>query len=267
MKNRMKIVIPFMTVMVAVLLLSIAFAPMPSEQGMTKGDASTLARGEKVYNASCAACHGKSGAGDGVVSATLAVKPRNFTQGIFKFRTTEAGSLPTDADLYKTISLGIHNTGMPGFHDMPAADRYAVVQYIKTFSARFVDEDEYPLEVLSAESPVAMSASSIAAGRQIYIDMSCWECHGWAGEGDGPAAGTHEDAWGNPIAVRDLTKDWMQKASWNVSDVYMMFTAGLDGTPMPSYKETLTDEQRWNLANYVYALTQGYAPYDGISSK
>jgi mono/diheme cytochrome c family protein len=36
---------------------------------------------------------------------------------------------------------------------------------------------------------------------------------------------------------------------------------------MPSYKETLTDEQRWNLANYVYALTQGYAPYDGISSK
>ncbi len=223
-----------------------------------------IERGKMVYNYVCAPCHGKDGKGDGVVNSTIFIKPRNFTDGVFKFRSTETGSLPTDADLYKSITLGFHNTAMPSFLDLSPEDRYAVMAYIKTFSGRFSDTKEYPLKTVEPTGKIPLSPESIAKGREIYLKMKCWECHGASGKGDGPAAKQgFVDNWGNKILIPDLTNPNEVKRASSVEEIYLVFTTGLDGSPMPSYKDVLTNEERWHLTNYIYALINGIALYDG----
>lgn len=68
--------------------------------------------GENVYRENCAACHGTKGDGKGPEAARLATKPRNFISGIYKFRTTPSGSLPTDQDIFRTITRGVRTTSM-----------------------------------------------------------------------------------------------------------------------------------------------------------
>ena len=36
----------------------------------------------------------------------------------------------------------------------------------------------------------------------------------------------------------------------------MRFTAGMSGTPMPSFKESASDGEMWDLANYVVSLAR-----------
>ena len=243
---------------------ALLFYGFQGQNGPTKVSKDVLERGKKVYNYVCAPCHGKDGKGDGVVAATVKVKPRDFTRGVFKFRTTPSGSLPTDADLYKSVSLGFHNTVMPSFSFLSPEDRYAVVQYIKTFSDRFSNPDEYPLEVVEIKNKVPLTPESILKGREIYLRMQCWQCHGISGKGDGPAAKRGlKDEWGNPLVLPDLTNPNEVKRASTVEEIYLVFTTGINGTPMPSFKDVLSDEERWHLANYIYALTHGIAPYDG----
>src|SRR5207302_836927 len=53
-----------------------------------------LTLGREVYNSRCVGCHGKGGDGNGLAATFLSPRPRNFTLGVFKFRTTASGSLP-----------------------------------------------------------------------------------------------------------------------------------------------------------------------------
>ena len=59
-----------------------------------KGD---VAKGKAVYEKKCAVCHGVDGKGNGPAEFVLFPKPRDFTRGIFKIRSTT--TLPTDNDL------------------------------------------------------------------------------------------------------------------------------------------------------------------------
>lgn len=230
----------------------------------SKPSKEVIERGKKVFNYVCAPCHGKDGKGDGVVSSTIFVKPRNFTTGVFKFRSTESGNLPTDADLYESISLGFHNTAMPSFSELTPEDRFAVMEYVKTLSPRFSDPNEYPLNVIEPKNQIPLSPESISKGREIYLKVKCWECHGVSGKGDGPAAKRgFKDDWGNEILIPDLTNPNEVKRASTVEEIYLVFTTGLNGSPMPSFKDVLTDEERWHLANYIYALIHGIALYDG----
>ena len=44
----------------------------------------------------------------------------------------------------------------------------------------------------------------------------------------------------------DLTKGWRYKAGNTAKDIYMRFNTGLNGTPMPSFTDSLNDEERWH---------------------
>src|SRR5215469_5262601 len=66
--------------------------------------------GQKIYLENCAACHGERGDGKGSEAQKLKTKPRDFTGGIYKFRSTPSGSLPLDDDIMKTISTGVRGT-------------------------------------------------------------------------------------------------------------------------------------------------------------
>ncbi len=216
--------------------------------------ADVLARGKEMYGISCAPCHGLNGKGDGPIAANLQIKPRDFTRGIYMNRSTASGELPTDYDIYHTITRGLHDTPMPSFAQMRPEDRWAIVQYVKTFSPRFEDSTEYPLDILDVGNQILPSPQSLARGRQLYLEMQCANCHGINGEGNGPAANTLSDDFGNPIHPTDLTNYSDFKFARNVLDVFRIFSTGLNGTPMPSFQQSLSDTDRWNLANYVWSL-------------
>jgi cytochrome c oxidase cbb3-type subunit 2 len=223
----------------------------------------TVARGAEVYHNACASCHGDNGDGSGPVSVSLKTKPRDFQKGAFKFRTTASGQLPTDHDLLAIVNSGIYHTAMPSFAQMSLRDQYAVVQYIKTLAPAFRDSSQYPLDTLKVGHFVAYTFDSIERGRGIYLDMKCWNCHGITGEGNGPAAATVKDDEGRLLEPTNLTRAWDLKMGRSPDRIYVIFSTGLNGTPMPSFAQLLSEEQRWDLANYVYALSHSDRYYEG----
>ncbi|GMU85351.1 MAG: hypothetical protein AMXMBFR48_05930 [Ignavibacteriales bacterium] len=92
----------------------------------TNPSQATLEKGKQLYVSICAACHGPEGKGDGPAGMALNPKPRNFhdTEGWKNGRKS--------AELYTTLQKGILQSGMPGYDYMPAADRVAIISYIRT---------------------------------------------------------------------------------------------------------------------------------------
>jgi cytochrome c oxidase cbb3-type subunit 2 len=226
-------------------------------------DQVSVARGKAVYHEACAPCHGDNGDGSGPVSVSLRTKPRDFKLGVYKFRSTASGELPTNYDLLRTINSGIYHTAMPSFAQMSIADQYSVVEYIKTLSPAFSDSSQYPLDTVRISTPIPYTLNSIERGREVYLNMHCWSCHGITGEGNGPAAPTVTDDEGHHIQPTNLTHYWDIKMGRSPQKIYLIFSTGLNGTPMPSYAQILTDKQRWDLANYVYSLSHKDRFYDG----
>lgn len=223
----------------------------------------SVARGKAVYHEACAPCHGDNGDGNGPVSVSLRTKPRDFKLGVFKFRSTASGELPTNYDILRIINSGIYHTAMPSFAQMSIADQYSLVEYIKTLSPAFSDSSNYPLDTVRVSTPVPYTYDSIQRGRQDYLNMHCWSCHGITGEGNGPSAPTTTDDQGHHIQPTNLTRYWDIKVGRTPEKIYLIFSTGLNGTPMPSYAQILTDKQRWDLANYVYSLSHVDRYYDG----
>ena len=74
------------------------------------------------------------------------------------------------------------------------------------------------------------------------------------GRGDGARVPDLTDDWGYPIWPANLHEQWKLKGGQTVEEIYLRFTTGLDGTPMPSYEATVTNEERWQLAYYIESL-------------
>jgi mono/diheme cytochrome c family protein len=213
--------------------------------------APALALGARLYGQNCSICHGRDGAGDGPATSFLNPKPRDFTKGIFKFRSTT--DLPTDDDLFRTISRGVSGTLMPSFQYLPGRDRWALVAYVKTFSNVF--QGRRPQSIVIPEPP-AESPALLAKGQQLYSKLACSACHGAEGRGDGPAAAGMTDSWGNPIQPYNFTNplDAMPGGS-SLQDIYRTLKCGIGGTPMPSFA-AIPDEDVWAEAYYIRSLAQ-----------
>jgi DMSO reductase family type II enzyme heme b subunit len=234
-------------------LASLAFAqtkPPAAEE--------TVRAGEKVYQERCFFCHGDKGDGNGPIADYLDPRPRDFTLGVFKLRSTASGALPTDEDLFRTVSMGIPGTAMPSWEPyLSEAERWQVVFYIKAFFPEFPLPELDPYKkVIQVSKKIASSSESIAKGGELYEREKCWECHGREGRGEGKKIHELQDEWGFPIRPFNLTKGWRFKGGADPRDIYMRFTTGLNGTPMPSFIHTLSDEERWHLANYIVSMNQ-----------
>ncbi len=193
-------------------------------------------RGEHVYRHACAACHGKAGDGSGPAARYLDPRPRDFTLGIYKFRSTTAGMLPTDEDLYRTVTVGIPTTRMPAFEDvLTERERRDVVAYIKSFSKTF--ESMPAAEPITIHEEPKATAESIAEGKNIYMINGCWTCHGTTGKGAGEAASLLKDVWGHKIRPVDFTSGKYKGGSDHKS-IFRSINTGLTGTPMPSFAES-----------------------------
>ena len=215
--------------------------------------------GKQVYEKRCAHCHGVDGKGDGVGAPFLGPRPRDFTRGLYKIRSTPSGALPTDEDLFTIISDGMPGTSMPAWNSLPERERRAVVQYIKGFSDRFKSEPAPKSIEIGRE--VSPSRESLEKGRQLYQDLECFSCHGKEGRGDGPSAPTLKDDWGNPTRPADLTKRWNFRGGYSAKAIFTRFNTGIAGTPMPAYADSIDAEQGWHLSHYVASLGPGEPHY------
>lgn len=213
--------------------------------------------GQRVYLESCAACHGERGDGKGPETGRVKTKPRDFTGGIYKFRSTPSGSLPLDEDIFRTISRGVRTTSMLAQLHLSEKERWAVTEYLKTFSPRFkVKKTSEPISIPAQPSP---DAELLALGKRMYADAGCIQCHGSRGKGDGTSAKELKDDWGEPISPTDLTLKPF-KSGPNPEDLYRTLSTGLNGTPMPSYADVLTPKERWSLVFYLLSIATEERP-------
>jgi cytochrome c oxidase cbb3-type subunit I/II len=230
-----------------------------------------IAYGKEVYQRRCIGCHGEKGDGNGPAATFLFnQRPRNFSVGVFKFRLTQK-PIPTDGDLLRTITRGVRGTAMPAWYELPLNDRLAVIQYIKYELA--VDRsdpskpyayfiEEPPSQPLYVGQPPVPSQAILAHAKDVWQNAKCWECHGQTGKGDGQKAAGLKDDFGFPIRPADLTSGQF-KSGPSVQDIFRTMSTGLSGTPMPSYRDSLSEQDRWALAYYVLSLSAFKDPLTG----
>jgi len=211
--------------------------------------------GKKLYRRYCKGCHGPLGDGNGENAAWIDPKPRDFVAATFKCRSTPTGTLPTDEDLYDSISRGFTNSNMPHWDSLPPQNRIDLVAYIKTFSPRWKSEKAGDAIKVPAES--AVTAQSVTHGGELFQKMECWKCHGQQGRGDGPSAATLTDSKDQPIRpynFADAGNDARFKCGTTNEDLYRIFMTGVDGTPMPSFADVIQPNDAWDLVHYLRTL-------------
>lgn len=100
-----------------------------------------------------------------------------------------------------------------------------------------------PASANSSKNPYAGKTAATAAGKVLYGQM-CAICHGDKGKGDGLAGMTLKPRPAN------FKKDAIQAQSDGA--IFWKLTEGR--APMATYKDVLTEEQRWQLVNYIRQL-------------
>lgn len=221
-----------------------------------------LSLGKRLYEEKCATCHGVEGKGDGPKAPLFETKPRDFTRGVFKIRSTPSGSVPSDEDVFQTLTRGMPGSSMPGWGALSTANRRALVAYVKTFSPRL--QQERAKEALEIPSPPAQTAEALREGKELYKDAGCVECHGAEGRGDGTSAPGLTDDWGHKIRPADLTRPETFRGGAAAPDIYRRLMTGLSGTPMPAFGDTLEPEQAWRLVFYVQSLAESREMPDSV---
>ena len=212
------------------------------------GDANA---GKAVYELKCVGCHGDKGDGKGPAAELLMPKPRDFTSGIYKIRTT-ANKMPTDQDLFRLITDGMPGTSMPSWAVLPEKDRWNLVAYIKSFAADKFKEAPKKLEL---PKEVASSPESIKRGKEMFEAIECHKCHGTEGRADGPSRAELKDEWGHPIPPANLTKRWTFRGGPSRTEIATRLAAGVLGTPMPAFIDSVEKpEDIWHLTNFILSL-------------
>jgi cytochrome c oxidase cbb3-type subunit I/II len=241
-----------------------------SVAGMPTRSEEWIAEGKHLYERRCSGCHGLKGDGNGPAATFMyKFRPRNFNQAVFKFRLVKT-TLATDGDLMRTITRGVRGTAMPSWHMLPEKDRLAIIQYIKfelavdsTSKPPYVFyQEEPPGAPLFVGNPPKASREQVARGKDVWQQAKCWECHGQTGKGDGEKAGTLKEDLGYPIRPADLTTGQF-KSGPGVEDIFRTMSTGLSGTPMPSYEQSISEEDRWALSYYVLSLSAFKDPLTG----
>jgi putative heme-binding domain-containing protein len=239
--------------------MNVAVASMVAQHGYSPAE---VAEGGRLFQASCARCHGADG--DGVAGV-------NFARGQFRRATT-------DDEIARIITVGIPGTGMPpsNFSEFDAA---RIVAYLRSMTA--------------APAPSAGGPGDATRGKAVVEGKGqCLTCHQVDGAGSqlgpdlnrvGPLRRTGElqrsltdpDAeivddnrfarvvtrGGETITGRLLNQDTFSIQLFDVKERLLSFTksdlreyAILKSSPMPSYRQTLTAEELADVVSYLRSL-------------
>jgi mono/diheme cytochrome c family protein len=245
-----------------VVLIATWLAATTGSVRLTAQDVGTEAQresGKKLYLQNCSQCHGEKGDGQGYATPHMFPQPRNFTLGKFKVRTTPNGSLPTHQDLVNVIRRGMPYTSMPAWPTFSDQDVSDLAYFITTFSPDFSNKENVPKPVALPSAPGSTS-QSIELGKKLYVDNGCVKCHGPLGRADGPSSATLTDDFGRPIRPADLSQSWTFRGGSSREDIFRTMSTGFNGTPMPSFADALTPEQRWAITDFIVSLSGSNGP-------
>ena len=236
-------------------------------------DLPALERGLALFQQNCAHCHGPYGRGNGSSTAQWYSGnfPRNFNYAKFKSRSTTYGAVPTDSDLFRTLTRGLYGSSMPSFRHLDPQDRWALVMFIKSLGNFYDDFDEVVINRFDPEFggrnslPPAMgkepevTLQSVTRGRILFVEQACVTCHQgtkprpvglarWEGTFD-----NWRDEMKRPIQnSRNLTNRVFRSGA-APSDLFRIISDGPSIGPMPSYRN-LPEEDRWALVHYVTSV-------------
>ncbi len=262
----------------------------PANTGYQIGvDETLLEEGRQAYATYCVGCHGEKGDGLGKAASVLHPKPRDLTTANFKFSSRRSGELPTDEDLFGTLTNGLTGTSMPPWKLLPVRERWALVHYIKTFSDKWQRYSPAPA-IPIVEDPHAVDTDKSAAirrGEIVYHGMAqCWTCHpAYVDEAtindyheklELPRREFFRENLHNSVSrlssedqlvyVPDFKRDRL-RAGNEVRTLYRSISAGITGTAMPTWVDSIEIESEkadglvtsrgdlWALAYFVHDLT------------
>src|ERR1700682_5636063 len=124
--------------------------------------------GKQLYYRYCWGCHGFRGDGNGENAPYLSVLPRNFVTAAFKCRSTPTGTLPTDEDIFISITRGLNSTNMPSWITLTGQQRADLVAFIKNFSPRWKNEKSG--EPIQIPAEPALRLESIRHGKELFTN-------------------------------------------------------------------------------------------------
>ncbi len=213
--------------------------------------------GAAVYTKYCAQCHGDKGDGLGIAAPFLRPAPRDFTSAKYQIRSTATGNLPTADDLKQVIRRGLPGTAMPAFEEVSDVEDQldALVAHLQSFSPRF-KAGRAP-ELIALPDDPGYKPDQVEAARKVYTSIGCARCHGDEGRGDGPSAPTMKDDWGQFVRPADLSQPWTFNGGSKRTDIFRSISTGLNGTPMAGFASALSEEQRWQLVDFITSLAGG----------
>lgn len=100
------------------------------------------------------------------------------------------------------------------------------------------------------KTPVPFDTISVANGAALFA-ANCVPCHGPQAKGNGVLAKTLA------IPPVDLLTE-PHTAKHTAGDFFHWLTHGIPGTGMPAFADKLTEEDRWDLVNFLHATSRGY---------
>jgi cytochrome c2 len=234
-----------------IVILSAAMSSLAQESHIGKWHGHANA-GKQLFYRYCWGCHGFRGDGNGENAPYLNILPRNFIAANYKCRSTPTGTLPTDEDLFNSITRGFYTTYMPSWNALTHQQRADLVAFIKTLSPRWAKEG--PGQPIQVPAEPVLTLDSIKRGTELWAKMECWKCHGQEGRGDGPSVATLTDSNDQPIRPYNFAAGARFKCGETNQDLYKIFMTGLDGTPMPSFGDVIKPEEAWDLVHYLRTL-------------
>ena len=202
-----------------------------------------------LYGRHCAVCHGAEGRGDGPAAGLLDPRPRDFTAGRYKFRSTPTGTLPALDDIVRTIDAGLPGTSMPGYADLLTP---AEIEALALEILALAPLSAHPGRPIDLGPPTPPSAGALARGRALYADAGCGDCHGPDGRADGWRP--EREGPGGASRPPDLTEPWTFRGGADREALARRFLTGLDGSPMPAYADALSPGEARDLAHFVASL-------------
>jgi cytochrome c oxidase cbb3-type subunit I/II len=210
--------------------------------------------GKANFTQRCLACHGCSGNSQGPYARHVVTQPANLHERIASF--------PGDAYHIWRVSEGVPGTAMPAWH-LSLNDTQ--IQTIAIYEMSFVfgsprtisgdisdaEGDNFAQTVLNTP-PINGTMEDFETGKSIFT-LYCAQCHGNAGQGDGPASINTLGGYISPVPANFTESgsdfQFYGRYVWKV-------TEGVETTNMPPWKWALTDDEIYKVIFYVQAFSR-----------